>query len=174
MKIKLNKQRGFDILQLALVLVIVAILGSFGYKKFNETRADAVIDEERSEVSAYLSKAAAKFDNDPDYSQATLQVLIDGGVFTARNVSGGVVKNRFGGTVSMATNTIVHDNDSLKFSSTRYTKNGCNDIAEKLAPGVLAIIVNGTTVKEPNGSIKKAELGNSCTADSTVAYIIGK
>lgn len=174
MKMNLNKQRGFDILQLALVLVIVAILGSFGYKKFNETRADGNADEERSEVTAYLAKAASKFDNDPDYSQATLQILIDGGVFPARNVSGGVVKNKFGGTVTMATNTIVHDNDSLKFSSTRYPKDACNTIAEKMAPGVLAIIVNGTTVKEPNGSIKKSDLGSSCTADSTVAYIIGK
>lgn len=171
---KLTKKNGFGLVEIMLVIIIIALLGSYAYTRYSSNKENTKGEQEKADVIATIANTQDKFTLYSDYATATLQVLIDNGVFPAAMTRANAVTNQYSGSVTIAQNTVNSASDSLKFTTTNYTLKACQNLIPKLESSMLKISVNGTVVKEINGILDISKLGPACTTSNSIEYVIAK
>ena len=168
-------QTGFTLVELGLVLLVVAVIGMFAYSKFMGQNQEVLASQESDNVTTYVSKTKKAYTNDSNFSTVTTDALRTNGIFPRSMVQGTTVVNNYQGTVTAAPNTVSNADDSVLFTSTNYTQEGCREIVPKIAAVAQLISVNGTVVKPLNARLDRVTLGTSCAdEDNTVTFVISK
>jgi prepilin-type N-terminal cleavage/methylation domain-containing protein len=171
---KVARNKGFGLVEIMLVLIIVALLGNYAYGRYTTNKESTKAEQEKADVVTTIANTQEKFTIYTDYATASLQVLIDNGVFPVSVTRANSVTNQYAGTVTVSQNTINSPADTLKFTTTNYTVSGCKLLIPKMESGMLQVSVNGQVVKPLNGTLDITKLGPACTAASSIEYIIAK
>lgn len=172
-----KKQKGFTIIELSVVILLVAALYFFVNEGAGLVTNYISNNRETSDISSYVSKTRAKYTNVPDFSGATIAGLRGSDVFPDSAVSGTTVHNQFGGAISLTVgNSTNGTNDLLTFSSGNYPKKSCGSIPSFLSSTAYSISINGTQVKAAGGALNVDTFAVNCTAGNTntIAFSITK
>lgn len=162
-------QKGFDLAQLALVLVIAGLITAFALPKYLEYRQDTLAEQEVSDITTYMAKIQNHWSGDADYATLANDVVRTNGLLPDAMIQGTNVVNRYGGAVTFAPTTIgATANDAGQVTSVNYSLGGCQRVVPKLARNARSVTVNGNAnVKPLDQPMNKTELGNACTDANT-------
>lgn len=170
-----NRQAGFTLGELGLVLLIVAMISMFAYPKFIEYSETVVAGEEADNITHYVSKMKAAHAADSDFAAVTTEELRSTGVFPASMVQGSNVVNKYQGSVTAVPNTISNSNDSVQFTSTNYSLAGCREVVPRMAGLARIVTVNTNAVKALDQQLDRQALGTACSvAVNTIVFTVSK
>ncbi len=170
-----NFQRGFNLIELGLVLLIISFSGYFAYSKFTEYSESVLSAEEADNITQYASKTKTAYAMDSDFSHVNTAGLRTTGIFPNSMVQGTNVLNRYQGVVTVVPNAITSSNDSVLFTSTNYTEAGCRAVVPRMAFIARTVFVNGKLVKPLDLPLVRDTLGEACTvAANTISFTVSK
>ena len=188
MKNSRNLQKGFSLIELGVVLVIISILGLYLVPRFNAYliggRVDPTVKDVTAVVNAMRGAAAATGGNTPYTSLGATAAATAVFANTARDrasaltVAGAgataTVQHQLGATgseiaVAQATITAAGDAFSVTFPTT--SKSACPGLATQLSKSVEVITINGTNVKAAGGAYNGGAAENACTAGDTNTFV---
>lgn len=168
----LRKQAGFNMVELGLVLVIVAIalVGIMAYFSKNSTATQAnQLTNDLTTLSGSVKSAYAN-----NYGAITNAKLDTGGFFNslpALNDNAGVVTtNLGGGTLTVAPGTITTANDSVQYTITQLPDASCIPIVTALAKGATKLTVGTKTVKAIGAKPDPSQI--QCSGDANTIVMI--
>ncbi|SOZ17224.1 type 4 pilus major pilin [Cupriavidus taiwanensis] len=172
-----KQQGGFTLVELLIAAVLLA-LGIAGiYKGVSDYMSNDRANREMKELPSIITAIQQKYAQRQNYAGATTAGLINLGVFPQSWVVGATVQNRWGGTVTVGTATLVSANDALTLSFTQVPQAECADVIPGVEQNVRVVTVGGTSVKANNAQTDMTALGTACAAggvSNTVVYTIGK
>jgi len=171
-----SKQRGFVLQELAIAVVIIAVIGTAAFAAYRVLNSDNAVDNERDAITSEVTRGLAATDTLTDTSTVTTALLIANNVFK-QGVSGTTVKNKFSGQTTVApASTAFGTNDALQWTKTGYTSEACTDVTRKIQSLAYSITVNGTPVKTDTTDFDTAALGGACnkTNNNTVVYVTAR
>lgn len=172
-----KQQGGFTLLELMIAAVLLA-LGIAGiYKGVTDYMSNDRANREMKELPTIITAIQQKYAQRQNYAGATTAGLINLGVFPQSWVSGATLQNRWGGTVTVGTATLVSANDALTLTFTQMPQAECADVIPGIEQSVRVVTVGGTSVKANNAQTDMTALGTACAAGgvaNTVVYTIGK
>lgn len=163
---KKNRQAGFDLLQAALVVLLIVGAASYAFDKYNNTDESRMTSNEAANLVTAAGNIKNKFATAPDFTGVTIAVLRDLDVFPSEMVGGNTVHSLFGGPIAAVPSNAAGTNDALTVTVPGYSKKACNKIAERLESNVYTLAVNGTEVKSANGVMSRQGLGAACAGGS--------
>lgn len=157
------RQQGFTLIELAIVVVMVAVLISLGLKTINQTRVSANANAEATELPLIVSKIQKTYSTQSTYSGVSLAGLIALNIFpTERVVSPTSAQNRWGGGITVAAATLTNANDSVQLTYAGVPKDECVEVIPLVTQTVRVITVNGTSVKADGAGLDLSALGTQC------------
>ncbi|AMR78618.1 type 4 pilus major pilin [Cupriavidus nantongensis] len=172
-----NNQGGFTLVEMLIAAVLLALAIAGIYKGVADYLANDRANRELKELPAVIAAIQQKFAQRQSYAGATTAGLVNLGVFPESWVIGNTVQNRWGGTVTVATTTLVSANDGLTLTFTQVPRAECTDVVPGMEQSVRAVTVGGTPVKANNAQTDIMLVGNACAAggaSNTIVYTIGK
>ena len=169
-------QAGYTLVEIAFVMVVVAILMYPIISRFVESKGSASMKTDAENLIAVASRAADKWSNQADFSGATEATLLNVNVFPSDMVIGAVIKNKVRGTVTCTAVDLTGDKDGMECASTNYPKADCSTVVQKIDKAMRKITVGATIVKDTDGALDLTKLGNACISTSTniVKFAFGK
>lgn len=171
----MNKQRGVTLLELAFVLVVVAIIMVPVYNKFTENRDKAATKDEVDNWLTIAGNAQDKYVNSTDYTGTSETVMKNNNIFPDSMLVGTIVQNKAKGTVTCGPVNLTGTNDGLECTSTNYPKSWCTSLVQKVDKVMRRIQVGSVSVKALDGALDMAAVGTSCTSGAnTIKFAIPK
>lgn len=172
-----QQQGGFTLVELLIAAVLLALAIAGIYKGVADYMSNDRANREMKELPAIITAIQQKYAQRQNYAGATTAGLINLGVFPQSWVNGNTVQNRWGGTVTVGTTTLVSANDALTLTFTQVPQAECTDVIPGLEQSVRVVTVGGTSVKDNNAQTDLTALGTACRAGGTsnsIVYTIGK
>lgn len=172
-----QRQGGFTLVELLIAAVLLALAIAGVYKGVADYMSNDRANREMKELPAIITAIQQKYAQRQSYAGATTAGLINLGVFPQSWVIGNTLQNRWGGTVTVGTATLVAANDALTLTVTQVPQAECTDVIPGLEQSVRVVTVGGTEVKPNNAQTDMTALGTACAAGgaaNTIVYTIGK
>lgn len=130
---------------------------------------------EGSAVTSSMQQINSLFNGAPNFTGLTTASVATTTYFDAKYLAGGgVIGNRFGGTVTVGVGTINTANDTMIYTESNVPSRACVMLATQMVDDADRITVAGTVVKALNGSIVPTTLSNECNASPTATLIFEK
>lgn len=169
----LNKQRGFGIIEIGIVLVIVGILLAVTLSYVRGVLADNRANDELKELPMVITRIQKLYNNRPNFNALTQTALISNGTFPQERItSPTVLNNRWGGAITAAVSTLTNPDDAVTLTYTRVQEAECKAIIPQIENYVRTITVNGVSVKADGAQVDLAALGTQCVAGGTTSTIV--
>ena len=161
-----SKQRGVTLIELSFVLAIFGLLiaGALaGVTYFDNAKAV----NEASALQRVIASLQQKFVKAPTTSGATTASAITGNIFKESTWSvdkpAGLVYNQFGGSVSIASNTLLHANDSFKLVNDAIPNEVCQKLVPMISDMAYRVDIGTVTVKaNPSVAVAPATIDTEC------------
>jgi prepilin-type N-terminal cleavage/methylation domain-containing protein len=177
-----RKDKGFTLLELAFVLVVVAIISIPAISKFLENRDEGMLKREADNWASISAKTQGKWTNQANYNGITEGVMINNSIFPKDMVTGTTVTNIARGGVTCAAGNIgtpAFTDGAVVCTSTNYSKDYCANLVPKVEQYFRQIKVGTTDVKPLDGTLSMATLGTECAkataaAPVSIVFTIGK
>lgn len=174
-KNQLQSQKGFTVLELGMVLVLVAIIMVPMFNRFMDSRDKDLAKAEVDLWTAIATNSQDKYSLEPDYTGVTQATMKGLDIFPASMLSGTSIVNKAKGTVTCAAVDVTATKDGLECTSTNYPKAMCTSVAQKLATVMRKISVGTTVVKAADAATDMSELSTACAASgNTLKFVIPK
>lgn len=183
MKFTLKKsQKGFTLVELGIVVAIAAIIIGIGLVVVPSILASTRANAEISELPTVATKITRAYANQPDFSAITTAGVIDLGAYQAASVNrtAGTITNRWGGNVTVASDTLVNADDVVSLTYTNIPTAECLQIGQGVEGAMRQISVTGTaeTVVKADGesAANPTTLGTACNSAARVSmtFTFGK
>lgn len=170
---KAKAQRGFDMVQLGLVLVIIAIALVGIIVAYNRNSIATQSNELSGDLVTLVGSVKASYAN--NYVGVTNAALSTGSFFLnlpSLNNSGGVVTtNVGGGTLTVTSGTVNIANDSVKYALTNLPDAACLPLVTSLAKTAATVTVNTSSVKTATGAVNPALITCSGNANTLTIQV---
>jgi type IV pilus assembly protein PilA len=147
---KIKKQKGFTLLELLAVLIIIAILGTGLYFVLAKVSSSSDAKTEDKNVQLIASALRSTYGNTASYTGLTssTQQLITSGVFPSSIVSGTTLANKWGGTITLASYSVAPGTDNyFDITEANLPRDVCNKMASTTASAFPLVNINGTAFK---------------------------
>lgn len=180
----LKKQRGFTLIELSIVLLIIAVLGALGYPKIRTFLISGKTKPTADDITLAVTRIRANAEgtgNTPYASVATNTIantLRDRtNALTVTGVgNAATLQHKLGATgsqVTAAPATITTAGDSFTLTLPTVNSGACPELATSLQNSAEIISINGTVVKSNPGSTlyNGQTAAAACTADDTNSYV---
>lgn len=191
MKRQFSKQSGFTLIEIAVVLLLIAIAGVVVFTRFVDNRDSSNVNTMASDLSKVAVSTASVFPAPQTFaalgavSTANCATLITNGLFQGtsfRPVIGPPVDLRHAfddGTMACGAATLVNANDGFTLQFNGLRDDVCAKLVRAAEGNARRVIVNGVAVKALNGQINPATLGAQCTVvasanNQVVAFDFGR
>lgn len=172
---KSRQQKGFTVLELGMVLVLVALIMVPMFNRFMDSRDKDLAKAEVDLWTAISSNAQDKYALEPDYTGVTHTTMKGLDIFPATMLSGTSIINKAKGTVTCAAVDVTATKDGLECTSTNYPKTMCNAVAVKLATVMRKVSVGTTVVKAADVGTDMTAMSTACAASgNTLKFVIPK
>ncbi|MEA1987763.1 MAG: type 4 pilus major pilin [Pseudomonadota bacterium] len=167
----LKKQKGFTLVELAIVLAIIAALTLYKLSDSDESNAQKDGMREVSLTVQSLSKIRSYFDTAKVYTDLDNTVALNAPLIPkAMNLNGSIV-NTFKQTVTLAPATLNGVTNLGLTWTTQYPKENCSFIVGQLEPEMAIVSVGGTIVKPLNGTLDMRNLATRCQSSNLVNIV---
>lgn len=191
MKRQFSKQSGFTLIEIAVVLLLIAIAGVVVFTRFIDNRDSSNVNTMASDLSKVAVSTANVFPAPQTFaalgavSTANCATLITNGLFQGtsfRAVIGPPVDLRHAfddGTMACGAATLVNANDGFTLQFNGLRDDVCAKLVRAAEGNARRVNVNGVAVKPLNGQINPATLGAQCTViasanNQVVAFDFGR
>lgn len=164
-----RKQRGFTLVELAVVLAIIVLAAAGIIARQRSTNQTAQVQAEAGNLQAIVGKINSTFAGRSSYSGATTAFLLAQGAFPSSMVNGATVVNTWNGSVTVAPGT---GNTSVDITYGAVPTSACIELVANSSRSYRGVTVGTTAVKTSTQS--EADLAatqTACSASSTVAVI---
>jgi type II secretory pathway pseudopilin PulG len=163
---RLKRQRGFDMVQLGLVLVIIAIALVGIIVAYNRNSAATEAQQLSSDLTTLVGNVKAAYAN--QYGNVSNANLSSGSFFknlSSLNNSGGTVTtNLGGGSLTVSPGTVTVANDSVKYAITNLPDAACLPLVTTLAQTAATVTIGASTVKAKGAAVNPAMI--TCSGDA--------
>ena len=165
-------QRGFDLIQIAIVIGVIGILMAGAFLGVPAVMASVRATGEAQDLQAYVSNQQAQLNNS---LQITNKTVIDEKLYNPDMVAGPTaLRNRFSGTQTIEGDAGVA---TFTITSTQVPRRACEKLIPVVAPLFEIITVNETVVKNSRIAapvlLNRATLGTACASATTgVATVV--
>ncbi len=175
-------QRGFGIIEIGIVLVIVSMLLAVTLGYVRGVLADNRANDEAKDLSQTILRIQRLYNNRSSFTGVTATGLVGNGVFPPERVpsiTGSTVNNRWGGTVTPSLTTLVTTNDAITLTYSLVPQLECNSLVAQVERSTARIAVNSSTVKTysvSGGTLDINALGTACAASgstNSIAFTFG-
>ena len=157
----MNKQRGYSLAEMALVLLIIIGIMLIGLIIYRQVAGSSDVVKMQSQLSSVDAAVASVYSR--NYTGVASTVLINSGKIPADMVNGTNIVNSFGGTVALAAVDIT-GGTANGFTQTHplVPRDVCNSVVVNSAPLYYEIVVGSTTVKSPTVTPDPATVTTAC------------
>lgn len=175
-----RQQHGFTLVEIAVVLLLIAIAGVVIFTRFTDNRDSSNVNTTASDLSKVAVATATVFPAPQTFaalgavSTANCATLITNGLFQGtafRPVIGPPVDLRHpfdDGTMACGAATLVNANDGFTIQFNGLRDDVCAKLVRASEANARRVSVNGVVVKALNGQINPATLGAQCTVAASV------
>ncbi|WP_321820765.1 MULTISPECIES: type 4 pilus major pilin [unclassified Burkholderia] len=161
-------QRGFDMVQLGLVLVIIAIALVGIIVAYNRNSTATQSQQLSSDLMTLIGNVKASYAN--QYGNVSNANLSSGSFFnnlSSLNNSGGTVTTSLGGgTLTVTPGTINVANDSVKYALTNLPDASCLPLVTALSQTAATVSIGANVVKTATTSVNPAKITCSGNANT--------
>lgn len=181
MKARIVKQRGFTLIEIGVVFLLIAIAAVLIFARFGDSRDSGNVNTVASDLSRVAVSTSTVFPNPQTFAPlgaavntANCAILINNGLFqgTSFRAVGGAapdLRHTFDdGTVGCGAATLVNANDGFTLQFNGLRDDVCSKLVRAAEANARRVNVNGNVVKALNGQLNAATLGTQCTAAGTV------
>jgi Tfp pilus assembly protein FimT len=175
-------QRGFDLAQLALVMIVIAVIGGAAYYFFNKNMTSTSVAKNSQYINNIAAGARKNLGAQNLYSSLTTTLAVSERIIPeelkTNAVSPWTAGNSYGGDITLvgyaAGLTTAFDTADLTWNNVPSSE--CNDIVMSTANSARQIKVAGTIVKPTDSALNVAKLTTQCESATTVAidYFVGR
>lgn len=174
------RQAGFTLVEIAVVLLLIAIAGLVVFTRFTDNRDSSNVNTIASDLSKVAVSTASVFPAPQTFaalgavSTANCVILVNNGLFqgtSIRTVAGPPVDVRHvfdDGTVACGAATLVNANDGFTIQFNGLRDDVCAKLIRASEANARRVSVNGVVVKPLNGQINPATLGVNCSNPANV------
>lgn len=178
-KFQFNKKgsKGFTLVELMVVLVIVGLLIYLIWPRASAWLNKGHVSNLASDRDSIVQCVSDNLTGYADTSSLSNDWTIKRKCVSGSRVMGtNTIKNADGGTSTVAPATLNNSNDAISFTDDHVRSGSCAAYAADKNDSFARIIVNGTTVKDLNGTLNDSSLTSACTnSDSnSVSFVILK
>lgn len=164
-----RKQRGFTLIELAVVLAVIVLAAAGIIARQRSTSQTAQVQAESGNLQAVIGKINSTFAGRSSYNGATTAFLLAQGAFPSSMVNGGSVVNTWNGSVTVAPGT---GNTSVDITYGGVPTAACIELVANSSRSYRTITVGATVVKTAvQGEADLATTQTACSAASTVSVI---
>ncbi|HYD60573.1 MAG TPA: type 4 pilus major pilin [Noviherbaspirillum sp.] len=174
-KVMRNKQKGASLVEMMLYAVgALALLAFVMWMRAVGWPMLQGFMEAQSAVSS-MNKIAAVYNG-----SATFNGMTTAGVANRQNFAdkylpgGGVIRNRWGGNITVVPATTTIADDTMRFTEGGVPAGSCPTMVNSMVDDVDVITVAGTVVKAANAAVNANTLNTQCNSAATVAIQIDK
>jgi prepilin-type N-terminal cleavage/methylation domain-containing protein len=184
-------QQGFTLVEIAVVLLLIAIAGLVVFTRFTDNRDSSNINTVAADLSKIAVSTAALFPAPQTFvalgtvSTANCGILVTNGLFqgtSIRTVTTPAIDVRHvfdDGTVACGAATLVNANDGFTIAFNGLRDDVCSKLVRASETNARRVRVNGNDVKPLNGQINPGTVGTNCTTaasvnNQTVAFDFGR
>lgn len=174
---KKNGSKGFTLVELMVVLVIVGLIVYLIYPRAAAWINKGHVSNLSSDRDSIVQCLSDNLTGYADTSSLSNDWAIKRKCVSSSRVMGtNTVKNADGGSSTVSPATLNNSNDAISFTDDHVRSGSCAAYAADKNDGFARIIVNGTTVKDVNGTLNDSALTSACTnSDSnSVSFMILK
>jgi prepilin-type N-terminal cleavage/methylation domain-containing protein len=180
MKRSAPTQYGFTLVEIAVVLLLIAIAGLVVFTRFTDNRDSSNINTVAADLSKIAVSTAALFPAPQTFaalgavSTPNCAILVTNGLFqgtSIRTVAGPPVDVRHvfdDGTVACGAVQLVNPNDGFTVQFNGLRDDVCSKLVRAAETNARRVSVNGQVVKPLNGQINPQTVGANCTTVATV------
>ena len=171
-----RNQGGYNLIELGLVLVLIALVAILVYAKFTKTNNSRIAQNEADRVAQLVSNTRARYAQATDFSGLNATVLINSGAAPSEMITGGSLQSGWNSNISVAPDTLSASNDAFTLTYS-VPKDYCAEFVQGAAGAVAKVTVSGTVVKDSINGVpfKVAETGAGCSgAVTTVKLTSGR
>lgn len=166
-----NLQRGFNLIELGVVMVIISILSFFAIRQFGDMKMSAQAQNDVKDMPIIVGKIQRAYMNSTTSAGVTMALLVNNNVFPSDYVSGANAINRWGGTVAVAAATLSTANDSIALTWPTVPSAACLEIIPSVQRIMNTITVAGTSVKANGAAVDLSALGTQCNSATNVSIV---
>ena len=168
---KLHKQRGFDLIQIAIVIGVIGILMAGAFLGVPAVMASVRATGEAQDLQAYVSNQQAALNSSAKIDNAS--VIADKLYNVDMTTAPGTLRNRFGGVQTIAGAPSVAD---FSITSTQVPSRACEKLIPVVAPLFEVITVDGKVIKDTRATtpvvLTRAAISTSCVGKSGVVTLL--
>lgn len=167
-----QKQRGFTMVELGLVLVVAAIVLVGVISKFSTNSTASQAEQLTGDLTTLMGKVKSAYAN--NYVNVTNEKLDSGGFFRGltalNNVAGAVTTNLGGGSLVVSSGTIQTAGDSVSYVMNQIPDDACLPIATALSKTATKLLIGTNVVKAPGSLPDPSKV--SCTGDNNTITLL--
>jgi type II secretory pathway pseudopilin PulG len=162
-----RKQRGFTLVEYVLVVGLMIAVAILVFVYSSGAKVSARVNQEMATIGTAAGRIRNLFASHGGYAGISTAVLIGAKAFPSTSITGTVVNNTFGGTITVAPATLGGaPNAGYSWTMTAVPQAECIDLLTAVDNLFVEMRVNGVEVKPYLGSLDKTLLsdGSACAA----------
>lgn len=170
-------QRGFGLVEMSLVLIIVAIALAVGYQAYQSNTRSVELQSNTGAVTQTAAELQKKFGKTNKYGDATTAVAVRSRAIPQelRVGTGDTAQNSYGGNITVAPANCSGTNDCVDLTWSNVPEAQCIDLVISTEQVARSVVVGGAAVKPLDGGLDVASLSNQCNSGAvSVVYRIGR
>jgi prepilin-type N-terminal cleavage/methylation domain-containing protein len=185
LKNKLKKQKGFTLLELLAVLIIIAILGMGLYFTLARVQASSDANTEGKHIDLVTSAVKQLYAGSNNFTKVTTAYVVQSGAVPADLLSGGgsttstgtTINNKWNGTITVTPTTVggATIDNAFTITDTQVPQDVCVKLATNTGNNYLVVTVNGTSIRaygdvtaiDPTAAVQQCQ---SSTTNNTLAF----
>lgn len=170
--VRMAKQAGVTLTEMLVSIVVMVAIVGFVYFMKSQVYGPLLGWMEASTVSTHISKIEAVYSGAANYAGLTTASMATASIVQNKFLpGGGVINNRFNGSVTLGIATINTTSDALTYSDGNVRSDSCTTLVNQLADDADRISVAGTIVKPLNGNINPGTLKTQCDSANNVVVL---